>query len=195
MTKGDWHVAWLCHGCGGLALIRWRRVFMVWHCWLALHSSLHGVQSEHSQHDCCLFIHRAGNGRVQAARTKTQTLEHSSTLCCCRGSQSTPCSYWHRHIQALRSIKLHCRRSTIIIIVIVSHFLLLLKLTWSLRNFSIKKPNSGWWNNTSLIQNGQMCKMCCKHTVALMSTDLEKEEQGSRKWHQKYIYYSNMNQH
>lgn len=85
------YVAWLCHVCWGLVLIRWRRVFMVWHCWVAFHSSLHGVQSERSRHDCCLFIHRAGNGRVQATQSKPQTQEHSSTLYCYIGSQSTPC--------------------------------------------------------------------------------------------------------
>ncbi len=111
----------------GLVLIRWRRVFMVWHCWLAFHSSLHGIQSESNQHDCCLFIHRAGNGRVQAARTKPQTLEHSGTLCRCRGSQSTPCPYWHRHMQALRSTvsllyNFYCSSSSFILLFFLLSF-------------------------------------------------------------------------
>lgn len=71
----QWHV------CSGLVLITRPTVLMVWHWWVVFHSSLRGVQSERGQRDCCLFIHTAGNGSEQAARTKPQTLEHSSTLC------------------------------------------------------------------------------------------------------------------
>lgn len=99
-----WHGCrmWLC-----LVLIIQHRVLTVWCCWLAFHSSLHGIQSERSQHDCCLFIRRAENGRVRAARSEAQTLEHSSTLYCCREPRSTPRSYWHRCIQALRYLYCH----------------------------------------------------------------------------------------
>jgi len=72
-------VAWLHHVCLGLVLIRWSGVFVVWHCWLAFHSSLHGIQSERSQRDCCLFIHRAGNGWEQGSSDRalnTGTLQH-----------------------------------------------------------------------------------------------------------------------
>lgn len=97
------YVAWPCHMWLGLVLIRQHRVLRVWCCWLAFHSSLHGIQSERSQHDCCLFIRRAENGRVRAARSEAQTLEHSGTLYCCRGSRSTPGSHWHRRIKAQRN--------------------------------------------------------------------------------------------
>lgn len=106
VTKDKWYT--LCvrvDTCAkGLVLIIRRTVVMVWHCWLAFHSLLHDVQSERGWCDCCLFIHSAGNGGEQAAQTKPQTLEHSGTLCCRRGSQSTPCFWWCRHIQALRLI-------------------------------------------------------------------------------------------
>lgn len=97
------YVTWPCHMWLGLVLIRQHRVLRVWCCWLAFHSSLHGIQSERSQHDCCLFIRRAENGRVRAARSEAQTLEHSGTLYCCRGSRSTPGSHWHRRIKAQRN--------------------------------------------------------------------------------------------
>ena len=77
------HVAWLSQARWSLVLISWSAVFIVWHCWLAFHSSLHGIQSECSQHDCCLFIHGAGNSREQRP-----SLKHKNTSASCSDQQS-----------------------------------------------------------------------------------------------------------
>lgn len=79
VTQGDWYVAWLCDACWGLALIRWRRVFVVWHCWLAFHSSLHSVQSEHSQRWLLFIYTQSWKWQSAGSSDKTSntgTLQH-----------------------------------------------------------------------------------------------------------------------
>lgn len=82
---------WLCWG---LVLITWRRVLMVWHCWLAFHSSLAAVQSESSKCDGCLF----GHGGVWAAHwTGTKTPNHRLT-------STQTCTHAHRQTRTHQGI-------------------------------------------------------------------------------------------